>query len=167
MKSFNSVDFVMCSLVVIAIVGSSKAELEQTKNRRGGGGSSGLFAFPRVGRSDPSLNINNLHNPDVTADNAAAAAAAALDVLYPSSSFEEYEEYPKSDVKRGGLIAYPRIGRSDADVRKWARLMALQQALDKRTGPSATTGVWFGPRLGKRSVDNQQYEKPSGQKEEY
>lgn len=64
-------------------------ELEQTKNRRGGGGTSGLFAFPRVGRSDPSL--SNLHNTDAASDNAAAAAAAALDVLYPSSSFEEYE----------------------------------------------------------------------------
>ncbi|KAM7360720.1 cardio acceleratory peptide capability [Cochliomyia hominivorax] len=165
MKSFQSVDFLIYSVLVIIFFGSSKAELEQTKNRRGGGGTSGLFAFPRVGRSDPSM--TNLHNSDVSADNAAAAAAAALDVLYPSSSFEEYEEYPKSEVKRAGMIVYPRIGRSDADMRKWARLMALQQALDKRAGPSATTGVWFGPRLGKRSVDQQQYQKSTGQNEEY
>lgn len=89
-------------------------------------------------------------------------------IFYEFILFRFYIEYPKSDVKRAGMIAYPRIGRSDADVRKWARLLALQQALDKRAGPSATTGVWFGPRLGKRSVDQQQYEKStSGQKEEY
>ena len=65
------------------------------------------------------------------------------------------------------MIVYPRIGRSDAEVRKWARLLALQQALDKRAGPSATTGVWFGPRLGKRSINSQQFQKNADQKEEY
>lgn len=61
----------------------------------------------------------------------------------------------------------PRIGRSDAEVRKWARFLAYQQALDKRAGPSATTGVWFGPRLGKRSVSSQTMENSSGQKADY
>lgn len=64
-------------------------ELEQTKNRRGGGGTSGLFAFPRVGRSDPNFNFNHLHNPDMTGDN--TAVATGLDVLYPASSLEEYD----------------------------------------------------------------------------
>ncbi|TMW53452.1 hypothetical protein DOY81_001450 [Sarcophaga bullata] len=167
MKSFACMDFLIYSVLFFCMMGFTNAELEQTKNRRGGGGTSGLFAFPRVGRSDPSLNSINLHNTDAVADNAAAAAAAALDVLYPSATFDEYEEYPKSDVKRAGLIVYPRIGRSDAEVRKWARLLALQQALDKRAGPSATTGVWFGPRLGKRSINSQQFQKNAGQKEEY
>lgn len=52
--------------------------MEQSKNRRGGGVQSGLFAFPRVGRSDPSL-TNNLHE-----------AQSALDGLY-GASYEEYE----------------------------------------------------------------------------
>lgn len=78
-----------------------------------------------------------------------------------------YLEYPKSDTKRAGLIVYPRVGRTDADVRKWTRFMALQQALDKRTGPSATTGVWFGPRLGKRSVDSKHSGAAFDQQKEY
>ncbi|XP_065358960.1 cardio acceleratory peptide 2b-like [Calliphora vicina] len=162
MTSVQCVDILICSLLVMAIVGFSKAELEQTKTRRA---TYGLYPSPRVGRSDPTLNINNLHKADVNAENAAAAAVAALDILYPTSSFDEYEEYPKSDVKSAGMVVYPRY--SDAEVRKWARLLASQKSLDKRAGPSATTGVWFGPRLGKRSVDNQQFDKSSGQKEEY
>jgi len=62
------------------------------------------------------------------------------------------KEFTKNEMKRSSLIAFPRVGRTDAEIRKWARLVALQQALDKRTGPSATSGLWFGPRLGKRSV---------------
>lgn len=57
-----------------------------------------------------------------------------------------------------GLVAFPRVGRAgDAELRKWAHLLALQQVLDKRTGPSASSGLWFGPRLGKRSVDAKAY----------
>jgi len=38
--------------------------------------------------------------------------------------------------------------------------------LDKRTGPSASSGLWFGPRLGKRSVDAKSFEDTNkGQKE--
>lgn len=65
-------------------------------------------------------------------------------------------------MKRAGLIAQPRIGRSDAEIRKWARFLAMQQ-----TFPSATTGVWFGPRLGKRSVNSQNVDYGYGQKEQY
>lgn len=70
-------------------------------------------------------------------------------------------------MKRASLYPVPRIGRMDPELRKWARFMAFQQALDKRAGPSATTGVWFGPRLGKRSVDSQSIDNSKGQKEEY
>lgn len=79
-------------------------------------------------------------------------------------------EYPKSEIKRASLIPFGRVGRTDAELRKWAHIMALQQALNKATGPSATSGLWFGPRLGKRSVDAQQqtHKSPAnGQKELY
>ncbi|XP_073815654.1 cardio acceleratory peptide capability [Musca autumnalis] len=160
MKSFHCADLIFCSLLLLAISAYSKAEMEQTKNRRAGG-TSGLYAFPRVGRSDPSLTLGNVHNSE--AEN---AAAAAFDALY-AGSFEEYEEYPKSDLKRASLFNAPRVGRMDPEVRKWARFLAMQQSLDKRAGPSATTGVWFGPRLGKRSVDAQNVDSSKGQKEEY
>ncbi|XP_037943845.1 cardio acceleratory peptide 2b-like [Teleopsis dalmanni] len=125
-------------------------EFEQSKNRRGGGATSGLYAFPRVGRSDPSL-TNNLHDMD--------------DNLY-EPSLEDYEDLPKSEIKRANLITFPRVGRTDAEMRKWARLLALQQALEKRAGP--TSGLWFGPRLGKRSVNNNVKQHANkGQNEEY
>jgi len=112
-------------IILLAVLsGLSKAELELRKNRRANG-PSGLVAFPRVGRSDPNINNNNnLHETD-SFDN--------MENVY-TNSLEDYD------------------GRTDAEIRKWARLVALQQALDKRTGPSATSGLWFGPRLGKRSV---------------
>ncbi|XP_067631055.1 cardio acceleratory peptide 2b [Eurosta solidaginis] len=145
MKSFGCLDFIICSTVVVmAFAGLSEAALEQ-KNRRTAGGPSGLIAFPRVGRSDPNL-VNNLHESDIS---------ALSESLYPAS-LEDYEEYPRSETKRANLIAFPRVGRPDGELRKWARIMALQQALNKGTGPSATSGLWFGPRLGKRSVDAQE-----------
>lgn len=55
-------------------------ELEQ-KNRRTVGGSSGLIAFPRVGRSDPNL-LNNLHEADIS--------ALGESLIYPAS-LEDYE----------------------------------------------------------------------------
>ncbi|XP_030370735.1 cardio acceleratory peptide 2b [Scaptodrosophila lebanonensis] len=160
MKSFMGLD--NCAYVILLFVLLAKfsaADLEQAKNRRG---TSGLYAFPRVGRSDPSL-ANSLHD--------ANDAAVAFDNIYGNggvASLEDYEEYPKNEFKRASLIAFPRVGRGDAELRKWAHLMALQQALDKRTGPSASSGLWFGPRLGKRSVDAHEYQEAAkGQKELY
>ncbi|XP_036213818.2 cardio acceleratory peptide 2b isoform X1 [Bactrocera oleae] len=171
MKSFYCLDVIICStVVVVALAGFSDAESEQRslfeleqKNRRTAGGPSGLIAFPRVGRSDPNL-VNNLHEADIS--------ALGDSIMYPAS-LEDYEvEFPKSEMKRASLIPFPRVGRTDAELRKWAHIMALQQALNKATGPSATSGLWFGPRLGKRSVDAQQQQQAhkssaSGQKELY
>lgn len=69
--------------------------------------------------------------------------------------------------KRANYVPFPRSGHSDAELRKWAHFLALQQALDKRTGPSASSGMWFGPRLGKRSVNAKDYSATAakGQKE--
>lgn len=71
-------------------------------------------------------------------------------------------------MKRASMMDLPRVGRNDAELRKWTHL--LQQALDKRAGPSATSGLWFGPRLGKRSISAQEQKnaaKLSVQKEHF
>lgn len=127
-------NMIICSfLLTIVILCSASADVEQSKTRRGGGGTAGLFAFPRVGRSDPNL----------------SGQTGGYDNLFPTS-YEEYDEYPKiSEIKRANLIAFPRVGRSDNQLRNWARMAALQQSLDKRTAPSANSGLWFGPRLGR------------------
>ncbi|XP_075170379.1 cardio acceleratory peptide capability [Haematobia irritans] len=166
MKSLQCTDIILYSVLFITIAAHSNAELEQTKNRRAGG-ASGLYAFPRVGRSDPSLTNNDLHNSEADDDAAAVAAVTAFDVLYPGS-FEEYEDYPKTQAKRkANLYPMPRVGRVDPNLRKLAILRALQQSINRKYEPSATSGVWFGPRLGKRSVENQKIDHSNGQKEEY
>ncbi|XP_015038545.1 cardio acceleratory peptide 2b isoform X1 [Drosophila pseudoobscura] len=128
-------------------------ELNHDKNRRGA--NMGLYAFPRVGRSDPSL-ANSLRD---------ASDAAVFDGLYGDASQEDYNEADYQ--KRAGLVAFPRVGRSDAELRKFAHLLALQQVLDKRTGPSASSGLWFGPRLGKRSVDAKAFSDASKGQQEF
>ncbi|ALC48013.1 capa [Drosophila busckii] len=141
MKSFTCLVNISYIILLFVLLGKfSTAELEHDKNRRGA--NMGLYAFPRVGRSDPSL-ANSLHD--------ANDAASAYESFYSLSdaSPEDFEEFQK----RASLVPFPRVGRGgDAELRKWAHLLALQQALDKRTGPSASSGMWFGPRLGKRSV---------------
>jgi len=70
--------------------------------------------------------------------------------------------------KHSNFVPFPHVGRNDAEIRKFAHFLALQQALDKRSGPSASSGLWFGPRLGKRSVNAKDYPAASkGQKEVY
>lgn len=66
-------------------------------------------------------------------------------------------DFPKMEWKRNqGLVPFPRVGRSDNQLRRWSKL-AMQQDMDKRTGvASANSGLWFGPRLGriqKRAAD--------------
>uniref|UniRef100_A0A182W587 Pyrokinin n=1 Tax=Anopheles minimus TaxID=112268 RepID=A0A182W587_9DIPT len=102
----------------------------------------GLFAFPRVGRSDPEM---------------------ALDwessAMLPMETADDYEDYPMKEMKRQGLVPFPRVGRSGkselamAAARYWqaARNLQQQQSIVKRAGGSgANSGMWFGPRLGKR-----------------
>uniref|UniRef100_A0A182SVY1 Pyrokinin n=1 Tax=Anopheles maculatus TaxID=74869 RepID=A0A182SVY1_9DIPT len=105
----------------------------------------GLFAFPRVGRSDP----------EVTLDWESSA-------MLPLETGEDYEDYPMKEMKRQGLVPFPRVGRSGkselamAAARYWQAAHNLQQqqqqqSIVKRAGGSgANSGMWFGPRLGKR-----------------
>nr|XP_016937441.1 cardio acceleratory peptide 2b [Drosophila suzukii] len=140
-------------LVLFIIAEFSAAEMDHDKNRRGA--NMGLYAFPRVGRGDPSL-ANSLRD---------GLEAGFLDGIYGDASQEDYNE-ADFQKRASGLVAFPRVGRGDAELRKWAHLLALQQVLDKRTGPSASSGLWFGPRLGKRSVDAKSFEDTNkGQKE--
>ncbi|EDV44062.1 uncharacterized protein Dana_GF16224 [Drosophila ananassae] len=137
-------------LVFVLLAEFSAAEMEHDKNRRGA--NLGLYAFPRVGRGDPSFG-NSLRD---------GLDAGPLDGIYPDASQEDYND-SEFQKRASGLVAFPRVGRGDAELRKFAHLLALQQVLDKRTGPSASSGLWFGPRLGKRSVDSKSFAK--GQKE--
>ncbi|XP_023035939.1 cardio acceleratory peptide 2b isoform X1 [Drosophila willistoni] len=148
MKAVLGLDNVAYAILVFVVLAKfSEAgrlkvkELDHDKNRRGA--NMGLYAFPRVGRSDPSL-ANGVHD---------AGESSAFESTYGDSSQEDYEDYQK----RASLVPFPRVGRQDPELRKLARLVARQQAYDKRTGPNASSGLWFGPRLGKRSVDAKDY----------
>ncbi|XP_055381456.1 cardio acceleratory peptide 2b [Condylostylus longicornis] len=140
--SNTSFDMILLtSFLVCAFGGASLAgEIEQAKFRRGGSGTVGLFAFPRVGRSDPRLQ------------------ALSMDML-PDNSYEEYDE--RLESKRAGLVPFPRVGRSEGlQLRKLSKIASLQQQMDKmdkRTENAGVNGLWFGPRLGriqKRSTFN-------------
>ncbi|XP_034485928.1 cardio acceleratory peptide 2b [Drosophila innubila] len=154
MKSFmGAINVAYTILLLILLTKFSVAE-EHDKNRRGA--NMGLYAFPRVGRSDPSL-ASNLHD---------ASDSFAYESIYGIGevSAEDIEDYQK----RASYLPFPHLGRNDAEMRKLAHFLALQQALDKRTGPSASSGLWFGPRLGKRSVSAKDYAAAAkGQKEGY
>lgn len=59
-----------------------------------------------------------------------------------------------NEGKRANLMPFPRVGRPDNDFQKLAKLAAIQQQeqeMEKRTGANPNNGLWFGPRLGKRS----------------
>lgn len=99
---------------------------EMSQNRRPRGGTVGLFAFPRVGRSDPDA----LYNWD-GAD------------LSPSVYLDEYDMPSHTDIKRPNIIPFPRVGRSE----KYVKYAARNQEMKRSNGPNG--GLWFGPRLGR------------------
>ncbi|XP_017076373.2 cardio acceleratory peptide 2b [Drosophila eugracilis] len=145
LKSFANMKSMLLNavLVLFLLAEFSAAELDHDKNRRGA--NMGLYAFPRVGRD--------------------GLEAGVLDGIYGDASQEDYNE-ADFQKRASGLVAFPRVGRGDSELRKLAHLLALQQVLDKRTGPSASSGLWFGPRLGKRSVDAKSFaDTAKGQKE--
>ncbi|XP_058127014.1 cardio acceleratory peptide 2b [Anopheles ziemanni] len=146
--------------VVLLAAPLCRAEVEFDVGARSKRGPTvGLFAFPRVGRSDPEL---------ASVDWDPTAVLPAVDLA------DDYEDYPIQEIKRQGLVPFPRVGRSGggakselggAAARYWLMARALQQqqralqqqmlsqpGLVKRAGGSgANSGMWFGPRLGKRS----------------
>lgn len=59
-----------------------------------------------------------------------------------------------NEGKRANLMPFPRVGRPDSDFQKLVKLAEIQQQeqeMEKRTGANPNNGLWFGPRLGKRS----------------
>ncbi|XP_060649307.1 cardio acceleratory peptide 2b isoform X1 [Drosophila nasuta] len=153
MKSFScaiNIAYTILLLVLLTKFGNAAffkpSGTEQDNNKIRRGANMGLYTFPRVGRSDPSL-ASNLHD---------AGEALAFESIYGLNEASS-EDFDADYQKRGGFVSFPHMGRNEAEIRKLAHLLALQQALDKRTGPSASSGLWFGPRLGKRSVDAKDY----------
>uniref|UniRef100_A0A182N0R9 Pyrokinin n=1 Tax=Anopheles dirus TaxID=7168 RepID=A0A182N0R9_9DIPT len=127
----------------------AEAEFEAGTRVSKRGPTVGLFAFPRVGRSDPELGLGDWD-------------PAAL--LPLEGAVDDYEDYPMKEMKRQGLVPFPRVGRSGkselaaAAARYWQAARSLQQqqqqqqSIVKRAGGSgANSGMWFGPRLGKRA----------------
>ncbi|XP_050072880.1 cardio acceleratory peptide 2b [Anopheles maculipalpis] len=120
---------------------ASEFETNGRINKRGP--TVGLFAFPRVGRSDPEMTLD-----------------WESSAMLPLETGEDYEDYPMKEMKRQGLVPFPRVGRSGkselamAAARYWQaahNLQQQQQSIVKRAGGSgANSGMWFGPRLGKR-----------------
>ncbi|XP_029707893.2 cardio acceleratory peptide 2b isoform X1 [Aedes albopictus] len=143
---FRTLACVSLMLVVLSAVKFCRADASDIDSSIADGGrhkrgpTVGLFAFPRVGRSDPDL----LEWSD------AAAVAAAL----PLELADDYEDYPIREAKRQGLVPFPRVGRSGSGVSNAARFYwpKTMMQLQKRAGNSgANSGMWFGPRLGKRA----------------
>lgn len=98
-----------------------------SQNRRPRGGTVGLFAFPRIGRSDPDL-AYNWEGAD----------------LPPSVYLDDYD-LPHQEVKRPNIIPFPRIGRSEKLAAKYSA--SRNPDFKRSNGPSG--GLWFGPRLGR------------------
>lgn len=134
---FKTLAYLSLVLVVLSTVRFCRADADMdsvSEVRHKRGPTVGLFAFPRVGRSDPEL----LEWSD------AAAAAAASELA------EDYDDYPIRESKRQGLVPFPRVGRAGPNPARYYYWPKMVQ--QKRAGNSgANSGMWFGPRLGKRA----------------
>ncbi|XP_055586386.1 cardio acceleratory peptide 2b isoform X2 [Uranotaenia lowii] len=143
-------------MVLLSATKMCRAESDMEVSKRGP--TVGLFAFPRVGRSDPELG-------DLWADSAAI----------PSDLADEYDDYQSlHKPKRQGLVPFPRVGRSGGPARyppvslpfanansagsayqylmAASRAAAASQQQKRSSNPgAANSGMWFGPRLGKRA----------------
>ncbi|XP_046431861.1 cardio acceleratory peptide 2b-like isoform X4 [Neodiprion fabricii] len=106
-----------------------------------------LFDYPRVGRSPKMTELTRtgrafgMINVPRVGRSDSSDYDAAFDLNYDDMSHE---------VKRQGLIPFPRVGRSrDAPSLSYAN-DALKVAKAKRTGDAVSSGgMWFGPRLGR------------------
>lgn len=118
--------FVILIILISAnVLKASSDDADYVKPKRVNGRVTGLFPYARMGRSDPDL---------MNWDNANAY-----------NSFEEYEEYPHTEMKRQGLVPFPRVGRSGPS--KYLSQSGFQA--NKRAVSGGGSGMWFGPRLGR------------------
>nr|XP_040231488.2 cardio acceleratory peptide 2b [Anopheles coluzzii] len=133
--------------VTVHLAGAEAPEFESVGRVSKRGPTVGLFAFPRVGRSDPELNLD-----------------WESSAMLPLETADDYEDYPMKEMKRQGLVPFPRVGRSGkselamAAARYWQAARNLQQqqqqqqsVVKRAGGTGANSAMWFGPRLGKRS----------------
>lgn len=131
----------------------SSTDFDDSKLKRAGGGSVGLFPFPRVGRSDPDmisewetpLSYNEFDNYD---GNDAKLCFRFVVQAYPT-------DLGRHEMKRQGLVPFPRVGRSGAINPRFLR-QQMAEYNNKRSlsGASPSSShMWFGPRLGKRAHD--------------
>ncbi|XP_055615942.1 cardio acceleratory peptide 2b isoform X2 [Toxorhynchites rutilus septentrionalis] len=120
--------YISLVLIVFSTAKFCRAEVDQdtvvSEVRHKRGPTVGLFAYPRVGRSDPDM----LEWGDM-----------------PMELSEEYD-YPIRESKRQGLVPFPRVGRSGQNGGR--QFWPMQQKRASNSG--ANSGMWFGPRLGKR-----------------
>ncbi|CAO1395331.1 unnamed protein product [Diamesa serratosioi] len=114
------------------------ADFDGTKQKRSDRGSVGLFPFPRVGRSDPE-------------------AVPESDPSYSYMSIDDYD-LGRNEYKRQGLVPFPRVGRSQTNVRGYLRGPKQSPDSNIRTlnSNAAASAMWYGPRLGKRSLEGDQ-----------
>uniref|UniRef100_A0A8D8F7G2 Cardio acceleratory peptide 2b n=1 Tax=Culex pipiens TaxID=7175 RepID=A0A8D8F7G2_CULPI len=117
---------------------------ESTRHKRGP--TVGLFAFPRVGRSDPA---DLLEWGDLVEQQQQQQQQLGAD---------DYEDYPyrtglEMAKRQGKLVAFPRVGRAGPN-RYWSSSSSTGSGLQKRASGNsgaANSAMWFGPRLGKRA----------------
>lgn len=122
------------------------------KPKRAVSGSSGLFPFPRVGRSDPSMfnEYNDAAYPfgpyenydgELNERQSEKVTEKIFDTVHLSTAEMRRQE------KRQGLVPFPRVGRSSSDgynPRFW-----LHENKRNFQGPSSaasSNAMWFGPR---------------------
>ncbi|XP_050082231.1 cardio acceleratory peptide 2b isoform X2 [Anopheles aquasalis] len=161
--------YLSLTLVLLLAVHHCRAEAEfegvssssgSSSGRSKRGPTVGLFAFPRVGRSDPTeLGLDGWDGS----------------VALPSHELtDDYDDYPIKESKRQGLVPFPRVGRAGAKQdlamaasRYWQAARNLQQQqqqqllqpqviIKRASGSGANGGMWFGPRLGKRATNGDQ-----------
>lgn len=129
--------------------GSPDAVFGETRHKRGP--TVGLFAFPRVGRSDPA---DLLEWGDLVDQQQQQQLLGGEDYA---------EDYPlraanlignEMAKRQGKLVAFPRVGRAGGPLRYWPSSGSSGSgSLQKRASSNAgaNSAMWFGPRLGKRA----------------
>lgn len=59
----------------------------------------------------------------------------------------------RHEMKRQGLVPFPRVGRSGGLVPRFYRQQLSEHNKRGMSGASPSSSLWFGPRLGKRAHD--------------
>lgn len=149
--------YVSLVLIVLSTARFCRAEADGSPDGGMLGGSTrhkrgptvGLFAFPRVGRSDPA----DLFEWGDLLDQQ-QQQQQQLQQQQQQLGADDYEDYPfRSEMakRQGKLVAFPRVGRAGPINRYWAASSNNLQKRASSNAGAANSGMWFGPRLGKRA----------------